>query len=298
MPVKEQKKEKLDNKEIETTLSESSQKILNDFLSPYADNSKITVKNAILTYYYYDIEKNDFRNWDYDDYLKVLPTDTTKKLNTKQSYIRNFFLYLLIFDYLNSEKHFDSIWVKEVELQRYISSSRKGKKKMDESPNTDNSLTIEEVFAIQNVLETKTEDLQVLKMQFSWYAIFEMGLEISFLRKKLDPNIHYKNETIVVGEEIYLLPDKFKFLFDRLIGKDYYNGFSSTDIFFEQLGKYAGLERKLIPRDIKITREKLMIECGNCKCKYVNLAEKWVAINGRIVCKDCGEMLKKSLIFT
>lgn len=289
----ELKKEKLDNKAIESTLTESSKKVLKEFLTPYAESSKINIKNAILTSYYYDIEENDFSNWTYRDYIKIIPSDVNGDFSSKQSHLNSFFKYLFIFDVLKDDSGFK--WIKEVELKDYVTSNRKGDRKAKSK--IDYSLTIEEIFSIQNVVNTSTEDIQSLKMQFTWFAIFELGLKIEFLRKVLDAKVHYIDSELVIDGQVKKIPDKFHMMFEKLNGREDYSGFATTDVLLEQLGEYAGLERKLIPKDIKITREKLMIECGNCKCKHMNLTEYWVSINSRLVCKACGEMLKKKFDF-
>lgn len=292
MPLIEPKKEKLDNKEIEATLTKSSQKILKDFLTPYADSSKINVKNAILTSYY-NIGKNDFSNWNYSDYIKVITRDMTGDFITKKSYLKSFFKYLFIFDILKDNSNFK--WIKEEELRDYHTNNRKGDR--EAKTKIDYSLTLEEIFSIQSVVDTDVDDLQTLKMQFAWFAIFELGIKIEFLRKVLDAKEHYIDEELIIDGQIIKIPEKFHVMFQKLNGREDYSGFATTDALLEQLGKFTGLTRKLIPKDIKISREKLMIECGNCKCRFMNIAENWVAINGRIACNECGEILKKKFNF-
>ena len=154
---------------------------------------------------------------------------------------------------------------------------------------------MEEIFRIQAAVNVETKDILTLKMQFCWYALFELCIEIPTLKKNIDANVNLEGNTIIIGNTEYVLPEKYVYLFTQLEDKSS-KGFSSTDDLLEQLGKVAGLTKKLIPRDIKITREKLLIDCRNCKQRKLNIAENWVVANGRIMCYDCGETLKKTLI--
>lgn len=274
--------------EVEATLTSSSREILNKFLLVYAEKSRDKYKNAILNFYHNEIKKTAVVDWDYNDFLKVVPKTN---LTPQQSYMKSFFLYLYIHNHLSNEKNFNLEWVKDKELQKY--KKKYNKKNKRNNVNNSVSLSLEEVFKIQSVLQNESNDIQDLKKQFCWYAIFDLGLDVEVLRNHIDAKRHYIDSKLEVNDKIYLLPDKFKYMFEKLKQRKDYSGFMSLEDLTKQLGEMAGLERGLIPQYIKSTREKFKIECGSCKMKFMNLEDFWVVINGHIVCRECGETLRK-----
>ncbi len=146
---------------------------------------------------------------------------------------------------------------------------------------------------IQNVIEavsTKHETLK--KMQFCWFAIFELGLPIDEVRKSITSDNFFQTAHLIHLWGHFRFQKKYNQMFIQLSQE--HHGFATLDVYIANIGKDAKLKRKLIPIMIKQARTNSMVKCGNCFESYPNLAHNWRSINNRIVCVDCANKLKKN----
>ncbi|MCK4261067.1 MAG: hypothetical protein KAX49_18975 [Halanaerobiales bacterium] len=146
---------------------------------------------------------------------------------------------------------------------------------------------------IENIIKKDYTKDEMLRIQFCWFALFELGLPVDEIRNKIKSN-SYKDGRLITSKGCFEIP-QFHHLFLNLSQSEY-DGFYSLKKYIDKLGTYAKLDRKLVPKLIKKTRENYMIKCGNCHKSYENFSHNWVSVNNRIVCFKCAEELKKNLI--
>ena len=283
---------KLNTEDIEALLTENSKKVIETFLTHYGASSKATVRSSVYRLLYHGLSKDDVSKVNFQDYLKIFPT-ADKKLSTQDSYKQSFFKFLYVFDHLKKSEGFSTIWIKDRDIRQF----EKGKKyEEDNLIEPKKPLPIEELMMIQKVLETESTKLGTLKMQFSWFAIFELGIDVVDLKNITSEN--FSNGQIRVDDNVYKIPEKFQLMFEVLSQQDrIYNGFGTLNVIIENLGKIANLEHKLKPMMIKSARKSYMVTCGNCRNEFTNLSHNWLSVNNRLVCVDCADLLKKKVNF-
>ena len=284
--------DKLNAEDIESLLTDNSKKIIETFLTFYKESSHASLRSSIYRTLYYGLSKDDVLNINFQDYKNLFPNET-KKLTTQESYRSNFFKYLYAFDHLNNPNGFKTIWIKDTIKRQFKKvTDQEATVKVTKPRRT---LNIEELLAIQRIFEANSTKFNILKMQFCWYAIFELGLEIEEVRNTTYVNFY--NEKLHIGEVAYEIPDKFYSMFNVLSQQDRVNnGFASLDVIIEDLGQLINLDKKLLPSTIKQTRKVYMITCGHCGEDQSNLSSKWLSVNNRIVCVNCAEDLKKKTL--
>lgn len=281
------KKGNLKPEEIEQILTKNSVEVTRKFLlENYAKSSFPSMRSAIYILLYGEIEKHEIADLTFEDYQSIFSEDNT---TSQMLYKKRFFEFLYAFDYLKNPNGFESVWIKE----KSIKSFKKEKKSRGEVKKID-ALTLEELMLIQNAVEVDSTKIETLKMQFCWYALFELGLPVEEVRKEIKSN-NYSNGQLQIKEGVFDLPLKFQRMFDGLSNNSNHNGFRTLDYLIENLGIDAGLERKLIPTLIKNTRKVTFVTCPNCLESYSNEAHNWTSINNRIVCVSCAESLKKKI---
>jgi hypothetical protein len=177
-------------------------------------------------------------------------------------------------------------------IKDFSPKEKKDKKKKSEKPA---ALTIEELMIIQNVVEADSTKLDTLKMQFCWYALFELGLPVEEVRKEITSD-NYSKGQIRTSKGVLDIPVKFHRMFLELSKRDSnYNGFATLDSLIANIGIDAGLTRKLVPNMIKYTKRTTTVTCPNCFEEYSNEAHNWTSINNLIVCVSCAKSIKKKL---
>ncbi|MFC7372449.1 hypothetical protein ACFQPF_12280 [Fictibacillus iocasae] len=275
-------------------LTDNSNQIINSFLTYYEDSSLSNMRSNVYKMLYSEIKKNEVSKVNFEDYRNIFP-DKNKKLTSQESYRNSFFKYLYSFDHMELPFGFETIFPPKDYLIRHFErlKIREPKKILEKERKI---LTIEELTSIQNVIEADSTKLETLKMQFCWYAIFELGIDINELRHSINSN-NFDEGVLHTKDATYKLPVKFHDMFIRLSERDSnYNGFYTLDILLKNLGEYAKLERKLLPIMVKLTRKGYLVPCGNCGENYTNLSYNWLSVNNRIICVDCAETLKKKSI--
>jgi hypothetical protein len=282
------KKEMLKNEEIEQILTKNSVEVIKKFLDNYSKSSTHSVRSGIYKLLYEELEKHDVADLTFEDYRLVFPEDETQ-ITTQMRYQNRFFQFLYAFDYLNSSDGFATRFIKEA-LIKDFTKEKKIKKKVEKI----DALTVEELILIQNVVKADSTKLETLKMQFCWYALFELGLPVEEVRKDITSD-NYFNGQINTSAGVFEIPVKFHHMFHELSKRDgTYNGFATLEALISNVGIDAGLTRKLIPNLIKNTRKTNNVTCPNCFETLSNEAHNWTSINNRIVCVSCANSLKKN----
>jgi len=285
-------REMLNSEDIEELLTENSKQVIETFLTYYKESSQANMRSSVYRLLYHELSKDDVSEVNFEDYSKIFP-DEDKKLSSQESYRLSFFKFLFAFDYMNSPDGFETIWIKDREKRQLEKRKQREARKEDNKPRK--TLTIEELLSIQKVIEIDSKKLDTLKMQFCWFAIFELGLDVNEVRLNITSE-NYLDGKLHTKEGSYTLSGKFHYMFEMLSERDSnHNGFATIDLIIGHLGKLAKLDRKLLPSMIKLTRKSYMVTCSNCGNEYTNLTHNWRSVNNRIVCVNCAETLKKNL---
>lgn len=263
---------------------------INQFLIPYS--AKAQYRSAI-----YDLlgtETLDVRKLTIEHYKRHVP-ENPKEFNTQQRYKHRFFQFLFAMDYLENSDGFDSdLLMHKAKLVKEFTRDKKSKSN-DTFKDYEKSLTTKELIMVQNIIDSNSTKHETLKMQFCWYAIFELGLPIDEVRKNITSD-NYVDGMIETSLGKLPIPQKFHQMFYDLSQREY-NGFAILDTYIENLGVYAKLERKLLPSMIKLARTNHLIKCGNCFETYTNETNNWVSVNNKLVCVSCADEIKKKLDF-
>ena len=284
-------KESYNSRDIEALLSENSKQIIEEFLTYYGKSSQANMRTSVYRLLYHELSEEEVSNLTFEDYLKIFP-DGDRTLSSQESYKHSFFRFIYAFNYLLEPEGFEKRFIKEKERRSFKKNTKLKDKSTD--LNTRKVLTLEELTSIQKVIEINSTKLDTLKMQFCWFAIFELGLDVDELRRNVTCK-NFSNGKLQVEDMTYNLDEKFHYMFEKIRESDTsYDGFWSLNEILQKLGEFAHLERKLLPSVVKLTRKAYMVTCGNCNNKYTNLSSNWISINNRIVCIECGEALKKN----
>jgi hypothetical protein len=280
----------LNSEDIEALLTENSRQVIEAFLTYYSEGSQANMRSAVYRLLYHELSKDDVSKVNFEDYLKIFP-DGNKKLSTQEIYRHSFFKFLYVFGHMKMPFGFETIWIIDREKKQFNKMEKSKNKVTKEKPRK--TLTIEELTKIQRVIETDSTKLETLKIQFCWYSIFELGLDVDELKLNITSD-NFSDGILTTKEGLIKLPEKFHYMFEMLKVRDERNGFATLNDLFENLGNYAKLERKLLPVMVKLTRKGYMVTCGNCENEHTNLSHNWRSVNNRIVCLDCAESLKKN----
>jgi len=283
------KKETNRTKFIEENITENSRDASYEFFSLYDDSSLSTVRSNIYKLIYDELQKIEIAHITYDDFLKV------KSTNKLTSLRQQFFKFLYAFDYLDSKSGFDSEWIQEKLVEDFLKEKEESTVSVSNDEKTDkNTLTITELIQVQRIIELETSKLDTLRMQFCWYALFDLGLDVEELRRNITSDSYLSGKIQTSLGEI-TIPGKYHQMFIELSKRESNNGFYSLKKYLGDLGKDAGLQRTLMPKMIKHARKKHLFKCGDCFNTFSNLSYNWASVNNLIVCVSCAEKLKKKL---
>lgn len=277
-------------------LTEYSIEVIQDFLSCYKKTAHANYLSAILEIFE-SCNKNDVKKLSKKDFDNIMASYNPDEVKTPQdSYKQSFFRFLFANSIMDDPTGFDGEWIQQEwrnhfeKLKKRNSITTINKVEAVESI----SLTFEELSNIQQTVArlSNSKDIKNRKMAFVWYMLFEQGLEVNEV-KKIKGSM-YKDGYIVTpnGEEIEI-PDDFQPLLEHISGQ-VYDGFQTLNDLIKELGNRAGIY-DLTPQKVKKAKKQNEIICGNCGKIYGNLVRNWVSINGRIVCLNCAEILKKKL---
>lgn len=283
--------------DIESLLTMNSKQVIEKFLTHYSESSHANFRSGVYRLLYEDLSKDEVSDINYQDYIKLFPYGNNG-LKTQEYYRHSFFKFLYVYDHLKAPKGFEKYIIKSKELTRFQSLKEKksGKNNKEKIRKT---LNIEELTSIQQILNVNSTKLDTLKMQFVWFAVFELGIEVEELKKDISSDNYFEESSeLRLKNDSYKIPEKYALMFKQLNeGDRSKNGFSTINYYFEKLGNLANLEKKLLPRVAKATRKDYMVTCGNCENQFTNLVSNWLSVNGRIICIDCADLLKKKTRF-
>ncbi|MEA3318921.1 MAG: hypothetical protein U9Q88_02755 [Bacillota bacterium] len=275
-------------------LTLNSLRVVEEFLSYYSEGSRATLNSSIRILLKSDLNRREVADIVIEDFLKLFPKGV-ENTDSQEKNKHSFFRFIYAFDVLTNSIGFERKFIKENEIKYFQRSKQRlnNPKVKEKKVRSNKVLSLEELTSIQKIIETNSTKMETLKMQFVWHLIFELGIDIEEVRKNISTE-NFVDGKVITKEDSYTVPEKYKYLFEKLSeGDRSYIGFSTLNDYFEKLGELAKLERKLLPTMAKITRREYMVACGNCGERYTNLSHNWLSVNNRIVCIDCGETLKK-----
>lgn len=290
------KREVLNSEITRSLLSGRTNNAIDDFLNYYKSSkrSQSSYRSGVNKLLLDDLAK-EAHEITFADYMKVMPQNKNQR-TPQDTYKEMFIKFLFVFDYLEDPRGFSSIWIKE-DIIKGFTDRTELKKRNIVTKNVSDSLTVPELTAIQKVLEKDFTKLELQKMDFCWYMLFQEGCIVEELKEIKSENL--VNGVIITntGDE-YIIPSRFYPMFERLNERESgYTGFYTVNTLIAELGEMAKLERRLTPMIIKKTRNSSMVKCCNCGETYWNTINNWVAVNSRLVCVSCAEEIKKKLNF-
>lgn len=281
-------KKKPDTNELLDRLEyETKELVINEFVTKhYKENSHKVYLNAIANMFN-ELDKRKAADLTIDDYYKIVPINRMK--TAQETYCDSFFKFLFAYDYLSNPKGFEKIWTKDSSVKHFNrpKNSKNNKEELQQA------LNFEEIGIIQSILSKETENIEMLKMGFVWYMLFETDCPIDSLKRVKSQQ--FKNGELIISKKYkYHVPQKYHTIFDHL-NERAYSGFYNLHDWVKKLGDLAGIGY-LYPQKIALTRKQNMIPCGNCKKEYTNTNDNWISVNNRIICKNCYHSLKKKVI--
>lgn len=250
----------------------------------YSKDSFHTIYSAINKHIFNKFDKH-LAEFTYEDYKKIqseknIP-DTIKRICT------TLFKYFYIMDIVELEdlpkkeivrKHFESRAAKVDQIRVPLSKSKK------------DILNLEELLNIEQFYNKEVSEIDEQKMQFYWYLLSEYDFKNKAIGTLKSSN--YKDGELAIGEEIIELNNRFIPLFEHL-SKLKYDGFSTMHQLLKNLAQKTNVNVNLTPTIIRNTKELNTITCPNCQDSYSSDVYNWCAIQGKLVCVDCGNELKK-----
>lgn len=269
-------------------LNESDNKIIGDFLSFYSESSHINYITAIkgmLAIF----NKDSLSEITYDDYEKIRNYYRTEdsNLRTQDRYRISFIKFLIAGDIIK-DKRFYNEW-SEKTLKTQLKQKRDGSGGRIEKSDV---LSFDDMSKINEFISRdKFHDYDMAKMAFAIYMILEAGCEVEELRK-FDSSMYECGLFISDYDKEYIIPQRFRFLFEEnvLVGE---KDFKSLNNLMRKAGENLNLEiGKLIPMNIKNARNISMLCCPICRNKYMNYADNWKVLNGKVVCLKCSNEFK------
>jgi hypothetical protein len=280
---------------VRSVYSEKTNELVEEFLTYYHNNkrSQASYRSSVNKLLLNDLAK-EAREITFTDYVKFIPKKKEGK-NSQDTYKEMFIKFLFAFDYLEDPRGFSSIWLKESIIGEF--KSKKEEKKKADKKTLNEPLSIPELISIQKVLENDFTKLEMRKMDFCWFMLFEKGCSAEEVKELKSENFIDGMIRINNGNR-FVVPAKFNPMFEELNKRESnYTGFYTVNTLIAELGVMAGLERKLSPIIIKKTRNDSFLKCCNCGEIHWNTTNNWVSVNNRIVCVFCSEELKKKLNF-
>ncbi|RPF54433.1 hypothetical protein [Aquisalibacillus elongatus] len=277
-------REVIKSEEVRELFSDKTNDIVENFLKLYESKSSRRTYKSKINKLLFSLEK-EVTEITIDDYYAEI------NKNGQNSHKESFFKFLYAFEYLRNPDGFNSLWIKENLIEEF---SKENRKKQTKKKKTNEPLSVLELTTIQQILKKDFTRLELHKMDFCWYMLFELGCSVEEVKELKSNQLANGFITTHLGNNLKI-PERFNRMFDELNKRDNnYNGFYTVHVLIAELGEMAGLERKLTPIIIKKTRNANMLTCSNCIESYWNTTDNWFSINNRVICKKCSDELKKN----
>ncbi|ASR46569.1 hypothetical protein B4V02_07715 [Paenibacillus kribbensis] len=278
---------------IISSLHNDSKQIISNYLKLYSESSYKQYLSSIADIFS-STQKENVRDLTFNDYLPIYQKYINDEQKTAQdSYKESFFKYLYANDLIVPDG-FNGIWLKDDLIRHFLKkmSDSEGSSK-NEKLSHNNSLSLSEVLTIDKLLDQEFTKFDTLRMAFVWYLLFETDCSVREILMLTSE--HYRDgEIVTYKNKRYIVPDRCKNVFEYLSEKQY-NGFKNLNSIVSKLGTLAGIS-DLKPMRIKNARKVNMIKCGGCNRNITNISTNWSSVNNRIVCVQCADSLKKTII--
>jgi hypothetical protein len=269
-------------------LTKKSQEIIEDFLNSKSVSSRRNYKSAIVRTLehlnYKDI--SDLTIEDYDLAINIFDGQPTNL-----RYIKSFFRDI---HYKELIKENDSFTLRFYQEEQ---ASRNNKSNVSPKENKANTkykpaLTFEQILKLQEFLLLDFDDISKLKASFACYMMFCTDCSKEEFEKVIKVTDYHNGKIITSLGNEYIVPEKYEPLFESRVN-NIYKGFDNIYKYLRLLEPIINYEN-LIPQVLINSRNQNKIMCSICGKKYFNLSQDWVCIENRLICKSCGEILKKN----
>ncbi|MCA1203336.1 MULTISPECIES: DUF3883 domain-containing protein [Bacillaceae] len=287
------KKEVVPTAEAIGIFNDYTNRVIEEFLSYYSSKASKKTYRSAINIMLLDILAKEAADITFSDYNNVVSKDEGDR-NTQSTYRESFIKFLYGFGLLKNEEGFSSRMLKDDIVAEFNRLKNRGKVKVKRiSPNE--PLTLPEFMAIEEVLNKDFTKLEMQKIEFCWHMLYQEGCSVEELKEI--KSIHLQDGKVITDAgNTFEVPSKFHPMFEDLNSRETrYNGFFTANKLIKDLGEIANLDRKLTPFIIKKTRNENILKCSNCSESYENKTQNWASVNGRIVCFECADDIKKKL---
>lgn len=267
-----------------SSLEKDDKKILESFLIHYAEISQPGYISAISLINDL-VNGKSFREYNFVDYKKVVNTFTGRD-NAQDKYRKSFFRYLFASDYLNNPDRFYEIWIKENELRHF--NNKKNNTSVESVVQV--ILKPEEMIKLEDLIDCNDSvDFDVLQASFYAFLLVKTDINIDNIRNKMSV---YDYSDGMFGN--YIVPPKYGKVFDIL--KDNHRAKRLTRSFSEAIEKCNQIlnVEGMLPKDIRKGSLQYQVLCCNCGEYYSSKSSNWRIANGRLICIECADTLKKN----
>lgn len=270
-------------------LSSKTQKVVNDFLLPKGVRSRPNYLGVIVRTFEL-LDDKDISALTLDDYDLTLLAFEGQDTNTRC--IKSFFRYIHTSGFIKSSTDFAVRFYQEDIATRYIKpkdKSEKSKAKDKFQP----TLTFEQIYRLQEFLSIDYDDIDKLKCSLFCYLLFCTDCQQNEIKHELRAT-DYQNGKIILksGKEIEI-PAKYEPVFDSVKNRDKNLGFANFADYLKIVEPIIQIKR-LVPQILINARKENSINCGICGKQFTNVSSNWVCLENRIVCRLCGEEIKKN----
>lgn len=263
-------------------LNNKSNSVLEKFLDCYSETSKLQYKSSVNRFCeFYSIQ--DLSEIIYKQYIDY---------EDKGLYLLWFIKYLYGYDYLKNEVGFPNKWFKDEIIEHF--ENRRSKLKNKENSIEEKKeirLTVNKIYEIEEFFKRLSNESSDIVYAFSWYMLFNTDCGIDEF-KKIKLSTFDGEHLINKHDKKYLIPAKFHYFINQRNATQNKLRMTTLDVYIRELGEMFEIDN-LLPSEIREAKRNNTLVCPNCVEKFPSREGYWFLYQGRLVCCDCAEVLKK-----
>lgn len=269
-----------------------NESFLNEFVTQFYSKDSYNQVYSKLNKHVIKKFGKHFSEFTYDDY-QVIQNEKKSSADIK-NYANTLFKFLFSKEVLIDDE-FKGIFPLEKVKEHFVKRTQnKDRFKLSRPINKYPILEFEDLLKLESFYEVHTDSIEKLKMKLCWYILNEYDFNNKDILSIKSDN--FDSGQLLIGDEIIELPNIFEELFEQL-SKRKNDGFTNLNGNLKDLAREVGITKNLTPQLIKNTKTVNTLTCPNCQEKYSSDLHNWCAIEEKLVCKDCGDLLRKVLSY-
>lgn len=269
-------------------LSKKSQEIVETFLNSKGISSRPSYKSAVVRVLE-QLHNKDIYEFALEDYDVAL--NMFEGQSTNLSLIKSFFRDIHYKELIKDRDSFTLRFYQEEQTSRNSKSNTSPKKvkvKREYKP----ALSFEQILKLQEFLSLDFDDMNKLKSSFACYMMFCTDCPKEEFEKVIKVTDYRNGKIITSSGNEYIVPVKYEPIFESK-SESVNKGFNNIYNYLKLLEPILDY-KNLIPQVLINSRNQNKLTCSMCGNEYFNLLDNWVCVENRILCKSCGEILKKN----